>query len=71
MFHMKERWKPVYDADTVRWYVGAAESGFWICMVYRHLPGDITGGLTARAICDAHNAGIKAKRKSRKPGKGE
>lgn len=55
--HMKMRWTPEFREEDKSWNIVTEESTPWaICEIAPHLPGDVTGELTARAICDAHNA---------------
>lgn len=55
--HMLEKWRPTCRRDG-RLYITTDKAGLAMCECMLFLPGDPTGELTARAICDAHNAAI-------------
>lgn len=61
MDHMKMKWVLLEDEDDdgvqKHWKIVTDEAEPWfIAEVCRGLPGDDNGLLTAKAICDAHNA---------------
>ena len=59
MEHMNVEWCVSQD-DEGRWDIRTAdEYRYYIATLCRCLPGDESGELTARAICDAHNEALK------------
>lgn len=55
--HLTVRWKPLLDDGA--WHVVTEdEHPWWVADMPHGLPGDKDGGLTARVICDQHNAAI-------------
>jgi hypothetical protein len=62
--HLKKPWKAVFDRVHGLWDIHAQDdkdSSPWVVVtVLRFLPGDKTGELTARAICERHNATLTA-----------
>lgn len=60
MEHLTRRW--ITEQTPTAWRVVVDDLNPWyICEVKQYLPGDKTGELTARAICNAHNASLKRK----------
>lgn len=62
MEHMRMRWRvQVGDAS---WLVLTDEPTPWyVCRVFTSFAGDPTGIRTARAICRAHNTGLRKGRR--------
>jgi hypothetical protein len=59
MEHMNVEWCVSQD-DEGRWDIRTADDyRYYIATLCRRLPGDASGELTARAICDAHNEARK------------
>mgnify|MGYP000847565861 CR=1 FL=1 len=61
MEHVRMRWVPEYSEDDDAWVVVTECRGdpWFVCQIVPHLPGDDSGELTAKAICDAHNAALE------------
>lgn len=55
----KVRWKARYSRDLGQWEVITEERIPWcIAVIAESIPGDDTGEVTAKAICEAHNNGL-------------
>ena len=62
MEHMRMRWRAEYSDFDGSWNVVTDEDGYpwYVASTAANLPGDPSGELTARAICDEHNAALEA-----------
>ena len=63
MEHMDMRWKPEYNDGGESWNIvtDMGREAWYVCAIAFLLPGDPSGELTCRAICDAHNAALNSK----------
>jgi hypothetical protein len=60
MEHMSVMWRAYQNAFDNKWDICTDdEPGYCVCAVQQFLPGDVSGELTARAICNAHNEALK------------
>lgn len=56
MEHLNTKWAAVFDERSEKWGIDTKEDEPWhICVIDRHLPGDLSGERTARFICELHN----------------
>lgn len=60
MEHMRTVWNEKINVEDGRWDIVTEVHGepFFVASVMFHLPDDVTGERTAKAICDAHNAAL-------------